>query len=272
MIPPKMTMHVGDTLRETGHMRALLFGAYVLLQLHHWANGALPDDDEQLSAIARLSPQEWRKAKPVLERLFHQPGWHHGRVEEDLAAAKANYEKRAAAGAEGGKASAKAKQSSSKNLAMLQQSSSNATSSAPATYNPLPKKDSEANASGADAPIDHRKRLFNEGLAAIARLTGKGPDSCRSFLGKCLKAASDDAVTVLGLIEDAERNQVANASAWIAARLKPEDFRNGATQVRSNSSITESIRRDLLELEGSESSDLALPASSVLRISDRSVR
>jgi hypothetical protein len=81
------------------------------------------------------------------------------------------------------------------------------------------QKDSEADASGAEAP-DHRKRLFGPGLSTLAKLTGKGPDACRSFVGKCLKAAGDDAVTVLGLIEDAERNQVVDPSAWIAARLK----------------------------------------------------
>ena len=78
----------------------------------------------------------------------------------------------------------------------------------------------EANASGANAPTDHRKRLFDEGLKKLAGLTGKGPDACRSFVGKCLKAASDDAVTVLGLIEDADRNRVVDPSAWISARLK----------------------------------------------------
>lgn len=80
--------------------------------------------------------------------------------------------------------------------------------------------DSVANATGADAPPDPRKRLFDEGLPALARLTGKGPDACRSFVGKCLKAADDDAITVLGLIEEAERNRVIDPSAWIAARLK----------------------------------------------------
>jgi hypothetical protein len=94
----------------------------------------------------------------------------------------------------------------------------------------LQKKDSEANASGAVAPVDHRKRLFDEGLPKLAALTGKGPDACRSFVGKCLKAASDDAVTVLGLIEEAERNQVVDPSAWIAARLKPLEVRNGKPQ------------------------------------------
>jgi len=78
---------------------------------------------------------------------------------------------------------------------------------------------SEAIASGAEAPVDFRKKLFNEGLSKLATMTGKGPDACRSFVGKCLQAAGDDAVTVLGLIEDAERNQVVDPSAWIRSRL-----------------------------------------------------
>lgn len=85
----------------------------------------------------------------------------------------------------------------------------------------------EASASGAEAPVDHRRRLFNEGLAKLRSITGKGPDACRSFIGKCLKAASDDAIVVLGLIEDAERNQVVDPSAWIAARLKSPENGNG---------------------------------------------
>lgn len=84
-------------------------------------------------------------------------------------------------------------------------------------------RNSDAIASGADAPRDVRSELFGRGLQTLARLTGKGPDACRSFVGKCLKAASDDAVTVLGLIEDAERNRVVDPSAWIAARLKPSE-------------------------------------------------
>ena len=81
-------------------------------------------------------------------------------------------------------------------------------------------KDSEPNGSGAVAPRDVRFELFNRGLETLARLTGKGPDACRAFVGKCLKVASDDAIVVLGLIEDAERNRVADPSSWISARLK----------------------------------------------------
>jgi hypothetical protein len=79
---------------------------------------------------------------------------------------------------------------------------------------------SEAKASDAGASRDFRKELFDRGLETLRRLTGKGPDACRAFLGKCLAAAGDDAVIVLGLIDDADRNQVVDPSAWISARLK----------------------------------------------------
>lgn len=91
-------------------------------------------------------------------------------------------------------------------------------------------KGEDTDAIASDAPSasdDPRKRLFDEGLKKLAKITGKGPDACRSFVGKCLKAASDDAVTVLGLIDEAERNQAVDPSAWIAARLKPTTFPQG---------------------------------------------
>lgn len=75
--------------------------------------------------------------------------------------------------------------------------------------------------SDAVASRDYRAELFGRGLKTLSTISGKGPDACRAFVGKCLKAASDDAIVVLGLIEDAERNRVANPTAWIAAHLKP---------------------------------------------------
>lgn len=100
------------------------------------------------------------------------------------------------------------------------------------------QKGSEAVASAAvPAPTDDpRKRLFSHGLETLRRLTGKGPDSCRSFLGKCLKAADDNAIVVLGLIEDAERNEAVDPAAYITARLKPrEEFHGRPNQVGGGS-------------------------------------
>lgn len=109
------------------------------------------------------------------------------------------------------------------------------------------REDTEAIASGAEAPIDHRKRLFGEGLEKLRKMTGKGPDACRSFVGKCLKAASDDAIVVLGLIEDAERNQAVDPSAWIAARLKgPENGKTGSRVIQA----ADDLRRKIAGFDG----------------------
>ena len=223
MNPPKMPIHIGDYKRDTGHLRAAGHGAYLLLLFHHWSTGSLPDDDEQLAAIACMTNAEWRKIKPVIAKFFN-PGWTHGRVEKDLESAKQSYEKRAKAGEKGGKAKAEAKQSSSNATAGPKQ---------PLTLDQTKKDTSSLRSDAADAADDPRTRLFREGLGKLAAMTGKGPDACRSFIGKCLKSSEDSAVGVLGLIEDAERNRVADPASWIAARLKTrENSSNGRRTVQ----------------------------------------
>lgn len=103
-----MPIHIGDYKRDTGHLRAAHHGAYLLLLFHHWSTGSLPDDDEQLASIACMTKQEWKKVKQIIGKFFCA-GWIHSRVLDDLADAKASYERRAAAGKEGGKARACAK-------------------------------------------------------------------------------------------------------------------------------------------------------------------
>lgn len=124
MNPPKMPIHIGDYKRDTGHLRAAEHGAYLLLLFHYWSTGSLPDDDNQLCAIACMTRAEWKRSRPTLEKFF-QPGWKKGRVEDDLAAAKESYERRAQAGGKGGKAKAMGKQCSSNATAGLEQCSSN---------------------------------------------------------------------------------------------------------------------------------------------------
>jgi hypothetical protein len=80
-------------------------------------------------------------------------------------------------------------------------------------------KYSDATASDADASCDVRIRLFNHGLRTLATITGKTPDSCRSLIGKWLKAVNDEAIHVLGAIEDAARNRIADPVPWITRAL-----------------------------------------------------
>ncbi len=65
-------LHIGDFLSGTMHMDAAETGAYVMLLIAHYQAGpqGLPNDDKKLSRIARCSPKQWEKIRPVLEEKF----------------------------------------------------------------------------------------------------------------------------------------------------------------------------------------------------------
>lgn len=109
---PRMSLHIGDYKKDTGHLRAAGHGAYLLLIMHYWATGGLPDDDRQLAAIACMSDAEWKKHRAVIEPLF-KSGWRHKRVDEELEEAEKKYRKRVEAGKRSGIARNKKEQCSS---------------------------------------------------------------------------------------------------------------------------------------------------------------
>ena len=82
-----MPLDIPDYYADTGHLGAVEHGVYLLLIMHYWRTGSLPDDDRQLARIARATPAEWRGARPVIEAFF-LPGWKHKRIEHELAKAR----------------------------------------------------------------------------------------------------------------------------------------------------------------------------------------
>lgn len=82
-----MPLDVADYRADTTHLGALEHGIYLLLIMHYWQMGSLPDDDKQLARIACATPTEWRGARPVIEKFF-LPGWKHKRVEYELEKAR----------------------------------------------------------------------------------------------------------------------------------------------------------------------------------------
>jgi uncharacterized protein YdaU (DUF1376 family) len=77
--PPWMPLYIGDYRAETAHLSAAQHGAYLLLIMHYWQQGTLPDDDEQLARIVCMSIVEWRKNRAVI-RAFFGEGWRHKRI------------------------------------------------------------------------------------------------------------------------------------------------------------------------------------------------
>ncbi|MEY4416012.1 MAG: hypothetical protein RIQ53_3305 [Pseudomonadota bacterium] len=137
-----MPMWIGSYLADTMHLTRDLHGGYLLLLFAYWRNrGPLPDDDDDLAAIVRATPSEWRKVlRPKLAKFFRidASGWHHKRADEELAEAQARREKaankaRAAAAARwGGDAGAEPRQP-------RKQSSRNARGNAPSTAQAQPE-------------------------------------------------------------------------------------------------------------------------------------
>jgi len=96
MSPLWMPLYIADYRADTAHLGASEHGAYLLLIMHYWQTGGLPDDDRQLARIACMTPPEWKRARPVVSAFFAD-GWKHKRIDTELSHAENVIEKRRAA-------------------------------------------------------------------------------------------------------------------------------------------------------------------------------
>lgn len=123
-----MPLHIENYLADTGHLTAAEHGAYLMLIMHYWREGSLPEDEQIIARISRLSKAQWAESRPILAALFKE-GWKHKRIDEELAKADDIIDKR--------KRAALGRHSKSKADAGAQhvQSKSTDTRVPPRTYN-----------------------------------------------------------------------------------------------------------------------------------------
>ena len=91
-----MPLYIGDYLADTARLSTEQHGAYLLLLMDYWRSGRLPDNDQVLAQICKLTPDAWSNAKAMLIPFFsiEQGFWVHKRVEQEMAEAKVNQTKK----------------------------------------------------------------------------------------------------------------------------------------------------------------------------------
>lgn len=203
-----MPLYVADYLAGTAHLSAAEHGAYMLLIMHYWSKGGLPEDEESIRRITRLTPRQWSQSRDVL-RSFFCDQWRHKRIDEELGKAieksKVN--------------SANAKRRHSERIKSAERSDTHAR----ATSQSQSQEDSVADATVppvAAAPVyaDSRHELWGEGVPILVSL-GVSDSQARKMIGTWLKTTRDDAQAVLGAIQRARDNRVHNPIPWITKGL-----------------------------------------------------
>lgn len=221
-----MPMFWGDYARDTGHLNAAGHGAYLMLIKHYWCTGKpLADDDDELWRIACCdSKREWLKLRPKVVRLFRTDGGvlRHKRVEEELAKAESNVNKRAEAGRKGAQSRWQTDANANGNRngnAMaeppVRHRQNDGTSPSPSPVRE--EKSSEANASGAAAPAEvvesAEAQVFREGRRVLGKNAG-------GMLTNLRKSQGYDDTKALALIIEAEGK--ASPREWIGAVIRGE--------------------------------------------------
>lgn len=189
-----MPLYVADYLSATSRLTTEQHGAYLLLLMDYWKNGAPPNNDAVLAQITKLSPDAWSNARTMLEPFFEvsEKQWIQNRVESEME--KANHNKKA--NIERGKAGAQARWGKKDSPSIvgvmldrcLADSSSSSSSSSPI---PTPtKKNTVAPPEGVtDSVWQDWIKLRKEKRAAVTQTAVEGIQREASKAGVSLQTA-----------------------------------------------------------------------------------
>lgn len=130
-----MPLYVADYLSATSRLTTEQHGAYLLLLMDYWKNGAPPDNDVVLAQITKLSPDAWSNARTMLQPFFEvlDGAWVQARVENELQKAHHNKKANQERGLKGAQARWAAKNASSIVQAYSEQCSADSTSPSPSS-------------------------------------------------------------------------------------------------------------------------------------------
>ena len=101
--PPYRKHYPARMLTGTRNFSTLEYGALVTLMDCFWCEGGLPDDDDEVRKLAKLSKSQWAKSRARLAEKFG-PNWSHDELATERSDTAANIRSKRESGSLGGKA------------------------------------------------------------------------------------------------------------------------------------------------------------------------
>ena len=151
-----MPLYIADYLSATSRLTTEQHGAYLLLIMDYWKNGAPPDNDQVLAQITKLSPDAWSNARTMLKAFFQvEDGlWIQPRIESEMVKAQHNKQVNVNRGKAGAEARWKDKNASSIDEAYLEVCSADGTSPSPSPspISSIKKQDTKVSLSAEGLP------------------------------------------------------------------------------------------------------------------------
>jgi len=181
---PHLPLFVKDYLVDTTHLSLEQVPGPIstCLCMHGRRGCELRDDDRQLAAsFDKLTLKKWKAIRPALEPFFTiQDGtWSNKRLAQEWQYVREVSEKRAAAGARGGRPR-------SNENSDLEKQKDKPGISKPKAPTPTPTY-TDANASeGAPSPKELAKQVFDSGITLFSQ-AGTNTSQSRSILGKAIR-------------------------------------------------------------------------------------
>lgn len=226
-----MPIYIGAYLKNTGRLRAAQHGAYLLLLIEAWTHdGLIPDDDESLAAITRMSSREWKAMKAVV-LSFWTPvdgGFRQQRLDAEIARAKGLVQQKSDAGKASAEARKRKRNGNGRSTGVETNDATEGATKPLRNGRPSPSPDSVSNETGAEAPlIDPEKKAWADAVSLLTTAGKMGDSAARGFVGKLKSDHGIDAKDLLPAIGQAIANQTQDPAGYLRKAAKGIAARKG---------------------------------------------